>query len=385
MFAFKKYLKIILDVIMTIIFMLLLNTAATGLEFHEIAGLSILGLFLFHNLLNINWIIGVTKSVFKRKAKTKTVAMYIVDALLTVFLITTALSGVFISRVLFPDLNAPFVEFWDVVHSPLAYMSLILISIHLGLHWQYIMAFFRKLFALKNDSILRRRVSRLAALIVVLFGIKSSVENNIAGKIIPQLSSGSVGTAEASEKTIAEYNTSDSSQDTQVASSTQSSDTTQSLEEYLGSLYCTGCHKHCSLLSPQCSIGVKQAQEAKTAYYESVANEVATTSETTSTATTNEQDDTQSTSETSSSRRRGRSSAASSASDTTTGTGGTTTSASETTTGTTSAAAGTDFSVISSVQNIMDPFAQYVPIMGVWIAGVHYFIMAKEKRKNVSV
>jgi len=342
---------------MTILFILLLNTVATGMEFHEIAGIVILALFIFHNLLNLNWIKGITKNVFKRKANTKTIFMYVLDILLTISLTGTVLSGVFISRVLFTSLSVPFTEFWDAIHSPLAYLSLILISIHLGLHWQYIMASFRKMLGLKKDSVIRRRLSRLVALVIVLLGIKSSIENNIAGKIVPQLSLDSVGTAKASDTTISAADLDENSDGVQVASSVTES--TQSLEDYLGSLHCTGCHKHCSLLSPQCSVGVKQAQEAKTAYYASIsAADTATPTATATAAPTSKAEVTSTPNKTK----------------TTTSSG---------TTGTTSGMT-TQLSVISWTNSMFDTFADYVPIMGVWIAGVHYFIMAKERSKKAS-
>ena len=38
------------------------------------------------------------------------------------------------------------------------------------------------------------------------------------------------------------------------------------LDEFLGKLYCTGCHRRCPLTVPQCSIGVRQAEEQAAAY-----------------------------------------------------------------------------------------------------------------------
>lgn len=43
---------------------------------------------------------------------------------------------------------------------------------------------------------------------------------------------------------------------------------TVSLEDYLGSLFCSGCGRHCSLLSPRCGKGENQASQAAEEYYE---------------------------------------------------------------------------------------------------------------------
>ena len=57
--------------------------------------------------------------------------------------------------------------------------------------------------------------------------------------------------------------------------STQASDSdVATVEEYLGNLYCDGCHKHCSLLSPRCGVGENQAEEATNDYEAMYTNQV---------------------------------------------------------------------------------------------------------------
>ena len=41
---------------------------------------------------------------------------------------------------------------------------------------------------------------------------------------------------------------------------------TQTLEEYLSNLNCTGCSKHYPLSAPKCSVGTAQAEKAKVEY-----------------------------------------------------------------------------------------------------------------------
>ena len=48
---------------------------------------------------------------------------------------------------------------------------------------------------------------------------------------------------------------------------------TVSLDDYLGSLFCSGCGKHCSLLSPRCGRGQDQASQAAAEYYETYGEE----------------------------------------------------------------------------------------------------------------
>ena len=48
---------------------------------------------------------------------------------------------------------------------------------------------------------------------------------------------------------------------------------TVSLDDYLGSLFCSGCGKHCSLLSPRCGRGQDQVSQATAEYYEAYGEE----------------------------------------------------------------------------------------------------------------
>ena len=43
-------------------------------------------------------------------------------------------------------------------------------------------------------------------------------------------------------------------------------DNPPSLEDYLSNLFCSGCHKHCPLISPRCGRGAEQAEIAKEEY-----------------------------------------------------------------------------------------------------------------------
>lgn len=359
---------------MTILFILLLDTIITGMQLHELIGIGIFVLFIIHKLLNYKWIVAVTKNIFGRKTKLKTRIMYILDVLILIAVTLTVLSGIFISKSLFTWITVSNTAFWKTIHSPVAYLSFILISIHLGLHWQYIMAAFRKMFKVNKESVARKRILRIFALILAIAGIKSSIENNIAGKIVTPLLSGSSNTESKKEtvstSTVNSTQTVSSASDntisadsTQTVSSTQSA-STQTLEQYLGSLYCTGCGKHCSLLYPQCSIGEQQAEQA-TANYNS-----GNTSSTTQTQPSNTSQPY------SGGRGKGthREDQNTNISETNTQT--------DSTSNTLNQQASNTVTVYTSASQIAGIFGEYIPIMGVWVAGVHYLVLALDKKKK---
>lgn len=56
----KTMLKILLDAIMLLLLALMYQKRAISMHFHEIGGLILFGLFLFHNGVNWKWIRGVS-------------------------------------------------------------------------------------------------------------------------------------------------------------------------------------------------------------------------------------------------------------------------------------------------------------------------------------
>lgn len=368
---------------MTILFILLLDTSIMGIQIHELIGIGIFVLFIIHKLLNYKWIVAVTKTIFGKKTKAKTRIMYILDVLILIAVTLTVLSGIFISKSLFTWITVSNAAFWKTIHSPIAYISFILISIHLGLHWQYIMAAFRKMFKLNKDNIARKRVLRIFALLLAIAGIKSSIENNIAGKIVTPLISGSSNT-ESQKETASSSSTSstqtvtsasdntENAQSTQTVSSTQTT-STQTLQQYLGSLFCTGCSKHCSLLYPQCSIGERQAEEATTNYN---AGNVTSSSSSTSSSSTQSQPSVTSQPNLGGGKGKGghREDQNLTSSETKPEVDPSLNTVSQTTDST--------ITVYSSASQIAGVFGEYIPIMGVWVMGVHYLVLALDKKKK---
>ncbi len=315
----KMNKKLMLDVLMTVMFIALMDYAFTGLLLHEIIGLAIFAFFFFHKLINFKWIKSVTKRLFDPNLKARTKVMYALDALLLVDIVLITLSGVFISTEMFPNLFSVADRFlWVTIHHIASYAGLIAISLHVGLHWKMIMAAFRKMFRIKKPSIIRTALVRLMALLFIVAGIKSSFDVGMAEKLALTSDDESDDTAITDETALvgslnAIINTEESVEDTapetlkiygkgngdgdheeeeeddddheeeddhesydtetvQATSdaqitSTQVVDSAPSLSNYLSKLYCTGCSKHCPLSAPQCNIGVGQAQTATSDYY----------------------------------------------------------------------------------------------------------------------
>lgn len=167
-----NYVKFILDVCMAILFTLLFKKMLFGMKFHEIAGLVIGGVVLVHCALNFKWIKAITKKLFNKNMALRTRMMYLLDLLLLIDVAVIILSGIFISKVVFPNLRLESIPSLKGIHISASYILLMIIGIHLGLHWNWVMSIFKKIFKIPQNNIITY-ISRALAILVLLFGIYS--------------------------------------------------------------------------------------------------------------------------------------------------------------------------------------------------------------------
>jgi len=135
----KNTIKIILDVTMLIAFLFLMEPWATGLYLHEWAGLLVCAVFLIHLILNWIWI-KVTTGSFLRKMPSRNRLKYILNWLILAGFILVVFSGMKIAHMI--DFSWLGMEvsyrFWRFGHTSFSFITLILVAIHLGLNWKWI-------------------------------------------------------------------------------------------------------------------------------------------------------------------------------------------------------------------------------------------------------
>lgn len=139
----KKYA---IDLLLFILFVILMLFHITEGIMHEIAGVSVFILIVYHNLLNRIW----WKRIFNGQYN----LLKCVQTILNIFMITsvvlTIFTGVYMSRHLF--------AFFDVragmrlarkTHMIASYWTYLLTAIHLGFHWDQISRFLQRKLNLK--------------------------------------------------------------------------------------------------------------------------------------------------------------------------------------------------------------------------------------------
>lgn len=122
----NRKIRQIIDIIMTIFFIILMGYYITGNKIHEILGTLIFILFILHHILNIKWY----KTIFKRKHTFQIV----LNVLLFISMLGMMISGIIISGYVFSFLNVKTTMLGRKLHMISTSWGFILISIHIGMH-----------------------------------------------------------------------------------------------------------------------------------------------------------------------------------------------------------------------------------------------------------
>ena len=126
-----KTAKRILDVVMTLALPCLMAYELIGQETHEMLGLCVVGLFILHHLLNLNW----HKNLFRGKYTAFRMALTVMDCLMIVIFIDQAVTGVMMAKHVFPAL--PHVgrrSSARILHLLGCYWGFAICGLHAGMH-----------------------------------------------------------------------------------------------------------------------------------------------------------------------------------------------------------------------------------------------------------
>ena len=161
----KSVIKIGLDIVMAVLLIIMYNKMVISMTFHEVGGLAVCGLFLIHKILNWDWIAAVTKKLFSKTLPAKTRLGYIVDFLFLAAVILIAVSGMLISKTILTGISSQDMA-WKIRHYFASSVALILLGIHIGLHWPFIKGMFAKVIKLPHSVAKPLGILCLAAVII---------------------------------------------------------------------------------------------------------------------------------------------------------------------------------------------------------------------------
>lgn len=128
----KNKIKVLIDILMTIGLLFMSGYQIWGLAAHEYVGIIMLVLFVAHHILNWRWY----KSIFNGKYNTRRLLMIAVNTALLVIMALQMYSGIVMSRhaLGFLPIDGG-MGLARRLHILGAYWGLVLMSLHLGFHW----------------------------------------------------------------------------------------------------------------------------------------------------------------------------------------------------------------------------------------------------------
>lgn len=163
----KMVIKLTTDVLMTLALLFLMGYQFWGETAHEWLGAGMFALFILHHFLNANW----HKRLLKGKYTSSRILTLCVDLLLFAAMLMLMYSGIVLSRHVFAFLPiesglAPARK----LHILGAYWGFLLMSVHLGLHWNMILSMTAKQLRLKPSKV-RRTVLFVATAMIAGYGV----------------------------------------------------------------------------------------------------------------------------------------------------------------------------------------------------------------------
>ena len=149
--------KLFLDLAAFIALLIVSAPRFTGVAIHEWLAIALSGTVVVHLLLNWNWIVQISARLFSKSTNNSRFG-YFLNWGLFASGIMIMLSGLMISEAVVPflGLSLPQDMSWKSLHELSTNITMILMGLHVALHWSWITGMFKKL-------IFPRRVPRTVA------------------------------------------------------------------------------------------------------------------------------------------------------------------------------------------------------------------------------
>ena len=155
----KNITKIILDIVMTVLFITFFNKDLISIKFHMISGVAFVIFIFVHMILNKKWVYNISIRLFDKKINLRTKLSYIISLILFISIMLILFSGIYIIK----EKGYDRVILWKIIHFSASYLSIALVGIHIGLCWTRVMDIFRKVFKIKSSI-----VTKLILLVILV-------------------------------------------------------------------------------------------------------------------------------------------------------------------------------------------------------------------------
>ncbi|WP_434311221.1 DUF4405 domain-containing protein [Hominifimenecus sp. rT4P-3] len=171
----KRIIKRVIDILMTVLLLFLMGYQFWGETAHEWMGAGMFALFIAHHLLNWNWY----KSIFKGKYTALRTLTLCGDMLVLAAMIAQMYSGIVMSRYVFAFLPmGGSMSFARRLHILGAYWGLLLMSLHLGLHWNMVIHMLRNHICEKRMSKFSKMTAPITGILIAGYGVFAFVKRD---------------------------------------------------------------------------------------------------------------------------------------------------------------------------------------------------------------
>lgn len=169
----KMIVKISVDIAMTIAMLLLMTYLLIGEETHEWIGIVMFALFVTHHWLNRAW----SRNILRGKYHVRRICQTILVLVILLCMLGSMISGMILSQYVFAGLDIHRgLEWARTVHMLSSYWGFILMGIHLGFHWNIMIAMVGK--KVPKASTGRTIVMRVIAVLIALYGVIAFIKRD---------------------------------------------------------------------------------------------------------------------------------------------------------------------------------------------------------------
>lgn len=171
--------KLVIDLIMTVMFFACLGFRLTEEKTHEWSGIALFTLFAVHTWFNRRWYMNLSRGsyTFRRVVNTA------VNLSLLGLMLLLAVGGMMNSRYVLAFLELKGGMQYREWHTFAAYWGLILVGVHIGMNWAIISGSIRKMTGNIFLRPLCRTGLRIVALVIVVCGVWASFDREMGSKL----------------------------------------------------------------------------------------------------------------------------------------------------------------------------------------------------------
>jgi hypothetical protein len=146
---------------------------------HELMGTAMFALLFLHNIFNRRWYGGLPKT----RRQPRPLATVLLNLTLLVTMVTLLTTSVLISQTLFASVAIGGSTARDI-HILAAYWAMIIIAIHLGMHWSIIMGIAARRAGVQEPNLIRAVSFRTMAFAAAVYGAYVSNQLDIGSRLI---------------------------------------------------------------------------------------------------------------------------------------------------------------------------------------------------------